>query len=211
MKKYLNLILAFLFTLFFSSCNQLDYLFNPDKNTVTYYGIVKEMNFGLCVEIPTIGLCEIPQAEKVYSNFKDEANQENYHLEDGNLICISFIRPKNGLMITKSYPAKFSQSASNIAILEEYLNVEQTDNGFILTQNTPEELSDNTIEETVYFIDVGGYNGKAYKKLICSGTITQIDNNRISMLLSLENYPDKLVEFLSLYHQLEQTTQAPFV
>ena len=85
-KKLLVLFHAMLFSMSLSSC---DYIFNLDKNTTVYYGIVKETEFGLCVEIPTIGLCELPQAERIFSNFKDEPTQEDYPLQDGNLICIS--------------------------------------------------------------------------------------------------------------------------
>ena len=205
-KKLLILFLVMLFSMSLSSC---DYIFNLDKNTTVYYGIVKETEFGLYAEIPTIGLCEIPHAERIFSNFKDEPTQEDYPLQDGNLICISFIRPKKGVKVMKSHPAKFSETATQIAVLEEFLKLDNTENGIVLTQNNRKELFDCTIGDTIYFIDVGGYNGRAYVTLVCSGIITQINDEKVSMLLSLENYSDKIVEFLSLYHQLEQTTKSP--
>ena len=209
MKKLFTFLFTLLFTFIFSSCEQLNYLFAPHKNTVVYYGIVKQTDIGLCVEIPTIGLCEIPQAERIYSNFENSPTEENYHLQDGNLISISFIRPKTSVKVMKSHPAKFSQSANHIAVLEKYLQLESTENGLILTQPYREELSNKTIGDTIYFLDVGGKDGKAYVRLICSGEITQINSDKVSMLLSIENYPDKTAEFLSLYHQLEQSANNP--
>ena len=116
MKKllFLTLIVA-IFACSLTSCG--------GKEAVYYGAVMKYDTSGsLAVNIPNIGLCEIPDSAKTVSEIDGKKNK-NYTLEEGDLIRITF-KDADELAVMESYPARFSMGAEEIVAYSKNVSLE---------------------------------------------------------------------------------------
>jgi hypothetical protein len=89
-----------------------------------YYGAVMQYDKSgaLAVNIPSIGVCEIPSAKKTVSEFDGKKNNA-YTLEAGDLVKITF-KGADELAVMESYPARFNAEAEEILAYEKGIGLE---------------------------------------------------------------------------------------
>lgn len=211
LKKTLSLFLSTIICLFFTACNyNFLEIFKPKNYTTVFYGVIayEEFHNGLCVNIPNVGLCTIPKSENVYSML-NETTDYSYLLQCGDLIELTFNHEHKDLAIMESYPGQFSLPATSIVVYAqnvsfEYLqSIDNTDASWKFTQNRTDIFKTSQVGDFVYFIENGGKNGVAYKKLFASAQIGELNEEKISFYF---NNDIKIEEFLKNYSRLEQST-----
>ena len=196
-------IFAVCVTLFFATSCSLSYFF--EDYPTFYAGIVRFEKFhgDLVVDIPSIGLCTIPKAKNIYYLDGDT------EIQSGDLITIKFDERKSKMAVAESYPAQFVGTAEYISVEAKNLSLERTEQGFLFSQPNENTADDAVESELYYFIENGGYNGQAYKKLFATAEIVEITETTTTMKLQF-NEVDNLENFLRYYPSLEQSSSWRF-
>ena len=172
-----------------------------------FYGVVRfseECN-QLVVYIPSVGDVAIPESEEYCSCFDghEENDDKNYQLKVGDLVSINFRYEKswddNSVQIMESYPGRFDRKAHLIEALEENISFAKTDCGYVLSFPSTAEIDSAEIGDILYFIQNGGENGRAYKKLYAEGVITAKSNDIITVTLTIL---EGETEFLNYYNEM---------
>lgn len=155
-----------------------------------YYGVVRfSSEVGrLVVYIPDVGEVEIPQSEHCYAGFDGYGENENdaYVLKDGDFVSIGFKYKRSfddhGVKIEGVYPARFDRSANTIEALWENITFEKADGGyrFSFVDAEAERFREG---DAIYFVSHGGENGRAFRRLVADGTVTEITGQRITVYL----------------------------
>ena len=172
-----------------------------------FYGVVRfsEESNQLVVYIPSIGDVEIPESEGCCSCFDGhvENDDKNYQLKAGDLVSINFRYEKSwddhGVQIMETYPGKFDRKAHLIEALKENITFAKTDDGYVLSFPSNTEIDGTVIGDTLYFIQHGGENGRAYKKLYAEGVITAKADGIITVALTIH---ESETEFLNYYNEM---------
>lgn len=176
-------------------------------NRERFYGVVRfsEESNRLVVYIPGVGDVEIPESDGCCSCFDghEENDESNYQLKAGDLVCIIFRYEKswdnNSVAIMESYPARFDRKAHLIEALEENISFDKTDGGYVLSFPATAEIDSAEVGDTLYFIQHGGENGRAYKKLYAEGLITEKEGGIITVALTI---PEGETEFLNYFKEM---------
>ena len=203
MKKLTALTLAVITLLCcLVSCNEGD-----KYNRERFYGVVRyleEYNH-LVVYIPNLGDVTIPKSEGYCTCFDghDEDTEQSYQLKPGDLVAITFRYEKswddNSVRILETYPARFDRQAHLIEVLKENISFTKTDSGYVLSFPSTAEIESAEIGDTLYFIQHGGENGRAYEKLYASGQITAKADGINTVALTI---PEGESEFLNYYNEM---------
>lgn len=172
-----------------------------------FYGVVRfsEESNQLVVYIPSIGDVAIPESEGCCSCFDghEENDDKTYQLKVGDLVSINFRYEKHwddhGVQIMECYPGKFDRKAHLIEALKENIAFSKIDSGYMLSFPSTAEIESAEIGDTLYFVQHGGENGRAYKKLYASGEITAKADGIITVILSI---PEGESEFLNYYNEM---------
>jgi len=203
MKKILVLALAVVtFLCCLVGCNMGD-----KYNRERFYGVVRfsEESNQLVVYIPSVGDVVIPESEGCCSCFDghEENDKKNYQLKIGDFVSIHFRYEKswddNSVQIMEMYPAKFDRKAHLIEVLQENISFGKTDSGYVLSFPSTAEIECAEIGDTLYFIQHGGENGRAYKRLYASGEITAKEEGIITVALTIL---EGETEFLNYYNEM---------
>ncbi len=200
----LSALLMFCMSISLFGCSIGD-KFNHER----FYGVVRfseECN-RLVVYIPTFGDVEIPEYERCVSSFDEyeagEAENGQYQLKAGDYVVINFRYEKswdeNSVKVMEIYPAKFDRKANSIEVLKENISFGKTDNGYELSFPSTAEMESAELGDTLYFVQNGGKNGVAYKKLYAEGLITSKADGIIAVLLTI---PEGETEFLNYYNTM---------
>ena len=179
-------------------------------NHERFYGVVRltEESNQLVVYIPKYGEVEIPDNDGCFSPFDeyDSEDDENYsyQLKHGDLVVIDFKYEKswddNSVKIMETYPAKFDRKAERIEVLRENIAFEKNDSGYVLTFPTTDEIDSAKVGDTLYFVQRGGENGKAFVQLYASGEICDKTGGLITVILTI---PEGETEFLDYYTRMK--------
>ena len=159
----------------------------------------------LVVYIPSVGDVAIPESEGFCSCFDghEENDDKTYQLKVGDLVSINFRYEKswddNSVRIMESYPGKFDRKAHLIEALKENISFSKIDGGYVLSFPSTAEIESAEIGDTLYFVQHGGENGRAYKKLYASGEITAKADGIITVILSI---PEGETEFLNYFNEM---------
>ena len=97
------------------------------------------------------------------------------------------------------YPGKFDRKAHLIEALKENIAFSKIDSGYMLSFPSTAEIESAEIGDTLYFVQHGGENGRAYKKLYAEGEITAKADGIITVVLSI---PEGESEFLNYYNEM---------
>lgn len=167
-----------------------------------FYGVVRfsEEVDRLVVYIPNIGDVEIPESEGCCSCFDGHEKNDDYsyQLKAGDLVSINFRYKKSwddhGVQIMEISPAKFDRKAHLIEALRENISFAKVDGGYELSFPSTEEIDSAEIGDTLYFIQRGGRDGRAYRKLYASGEIIARSDGIITVMLTI---PEGASEFLN--------------
>lgn len=203
MRKALSLVLVVVTLL----CCLVGCIDGDKYNRERFYGVVRfsEESNQLVVYIPSIGEVVIPESEGCCSCFDghEENDDKTYQLKVGDLVSINFRYEKswddNSVKIMETYPAKFDRKAHLIEALKENISFAKIDSGYMLSFPSTTEIESAEIGDTLYFIQHGGKNGRAYKKLYASGEITAKADGIITVILSI---PEGESEFLNYYNEM---------
>ncbi len=176
-------------------------------NRERFYGVVRflEESNQLVVYIPSIGDVVIPESESYCSCFDghEENDDKSYQLKAGDLVAITFRYEKswddNSVQIMESYPAKFDRKAHLIEALKENISFGKIDSGYVLSFPSTAEIESAEIGDTLYFVQHGGENGRAYEKLYASGQITAKADGIITVALTI---PEGETEFLNYFNKM---------
>ena len=174
-------------------------------NSERFCGVVRfsEESNQLIVFIPSIGDVAIPESEGCCSCFDGCDDEKNYQIKEGDLVAIYFRYKKswddNSVKIMEIYPARFDRNAYLIEALEENITFYKNDAGYSLSFPAPLEIKSAEIGDSLYFIQHGGENGRAYKKLYASGKITAKDDGIFTVELTIH---ESDAEFLDYYTRL---------
>ena len=176
-------------------------------NYEQFYGVVRfsEESNQLVVCNPKFGDIAIPENEGCCSCFDghEENDDHTYQLKAGDLIKINFKYEKSwdddGVQIMETYPGKFDRTAGLIEALRENIAFGKNDGGYVLSFPSTEEIESAEIGDTLYFVQHGGENGRAYKKLYATGEITAKTDGIITVALTI---PEGESEFLDYYTRM---------
>ena len=176
-------------------------------NRERFYGVVRfsEESNQLVVYVPSIGDMVIPESEGCCSCFDghEENEDKNYNLKVGDLVAINFRYEKswddNSVKIMESYPGRFDRKAHLIEALEENIAFYKDDSGYVLSFSETTQISSAKIGDTLYFVQHGGKDGRAYKKLYATGEITASADGIITVSLTI---PEGETEFLNYYYEM---------
>ena len=83
--------------------------------------------------------------------------------------------------------------------MKENISFAKIDSGYVLSFPSTVETESAEIGDTLYFIQHGGYDGRAYKKLYASGEITAEADGIITVALII---PEGETEFLNYYNEM---------
>ena len=200
MKKTLSLVLALIILLFcLVGCSDGD-----KYNREQFYGVVRfsEESNQLVVYNPKFGDVAIPANEGCCSCFDghEENDDHTYQLKAGDLIKINFKYEKSwndhGVQIMECYPGKFDRKAGIIEVLRENITFSKNDSGYVLSFLSTDEIESAETGDTLYFVQHGGENGRAYRKLYATGEITEKVDGIIIVALTI---PEGEAEFLDYY------------
>lgn len=201
MKKLLALALAVVALLCcLVGCSEGD-----KYNRERFYGVVRfsEESNQLVVYIPSVGDVAIPESEGCCSCFDghEENDDKTYQLKVGDLVSINFRYEKHwddhGVQIMECYPGKFDRKAHLIEALKENIAFSKIDSGYMLSFPSTAEIESAEIGDTLYFVQHGGENGRAYKKLYAEGVITAKVDDIITVALTIH---ESETEFLNYYN-----------
>ena len=174
-------------------------------NLERFHGVVRfaEEADRLVVYIPSIGDVEIPESEGCCSCFDGCDDEKNYQLKAGDLVAIYFRYEKswddNSVRIMECYPARFDRKAYLIEALKENISFGKTDSGYVLSFPSTEDIDSAEIGDTLYFIQHGGENGRAYERLYASGEITAKADGIITVNLTIH---ESEAEFLNYFDRM---------
>ena len=176
-------------------------------NRERFYGVVRfsEESNRLLVYIPSVGDVAIPESEGCCSCFDghEENDNKTYQLKVGDLVAINFRYEKswddNSVHIMESYPGKFDRKAHLIEALKENISFGKNDSGYELSFPSTSEIESAKIGDTLYFIQHGGENGRAYKRLYATGEITAKSDGIITVALTI---PEGETEFLNYFNEM---------
>lgn len=174
-----------------------------------FYGVVRfseECN-QLVVYIPRFGDVLIPDCDRCVSLFDEyedgETENDHYSLKAGDYVVINFRYEKswdeNSVKIMEMYPAKFDRKAESIEVLQENVSFGKTDSGYEFSFLSTADYESSELGDTLYFVQHGGENGKAYKKLYAEGVITSKTDGIITVMLTM---PEGETEFLDYYNTM---------
>ena len=202
MKRLMALVLALLCAFGLVGCNKGD-----QYNRERFYGVVRfsEELDRLVVYIPSIGDVEIPESDGCCSCFDghEESDDRDYQLKAGDLVAINFRYEKSwddhGVSVMECYPARFDRRAHLIEALKENISFGKTDDGYRLSFPATEEIEGAEIGDTLYFVQHGGENGRAYVRLYASGEITAKSDGIITVALTI---PEGEAEFLNYFSEM---------
>ena len=174
-------------------------------NREKFYGVVRfsEESNQLVVYIPSIGDVAIPESEGCCSCFDghEENEEKNYQLKAGDLVSINFRYEKswdeNSVKIMESYPAKFDRKAHLIETLKENISFGKNDEGYVLSFPSTSEIDSAKIGDKLYFVQHGGKNGRAYKKLYAEGVITAKADGIITVALAIHDGETKFLNYFN--------------
>ena len=170
----------------------------------SFYGVVRfsETCGRDVVYIPEFGEVEIPESEHFYP-YKDTSVSESVDaasLKRGDLVAIYFRYEKswdeNSVKVMEMYPAKFDRGAYGIEVLRENISFGKDDTGYVFSFPITKETEDAAVGDTLYFIEHGGENGRAYRKLSAEGKILKREDGIFTVSLSIKGEES---EFLPLY------------
>lgn len=172
-------------------------------NYEQFYGVVRfsEESNQLVVYIPKFGDIVIPENEGCCSYFDghEENDDYTYQLKAGDLIKINFKYKKSwdddGVQIMETYPGKFDRKAGLIEALRENIAFSKNDGGYVLSFPSTEELESAEIGDTLYFVQHGGENGRAYKKLYATGEITAKTDGIITVALTITEGESEFLDY----------------
>ena len=189
MKKIICLIIAIaIFVGALTSCG--------GDETVYYGAVMKyDQSGSLAVNIPTLGLCEIPSAEKITSDFNGKKNK-SYTLEEGDLVRITF-KDADELVLMETYPARFSMEASEIVAYAKNVSLEYEiypgRNPICrLTCPTDSMPAGANAGDLIAFC----YGNTDITAAYCYGTVYIVHDGKITVELELVN---GIADFLSKY------------
>ena len=176
-------------------------------NRERFYGVIRfsEESNQLVVYIPSVGDVAIPESEGCCSCFDghEENDDHNYQLKVGDLVSINFRYEKswddNSVQIMESYPARFDRKAHLIEALKENISFVKTDGGYVFSFPSTEEIDGAQIGDTLYFVQHGGKNGRAYQKLYAEGVINTTADGIITVALTIL---EGETEFLNYYNSM---------
>lgn len=161
---------------------------------LVYYGVAtfsKEHN-GLFVNIPSVGLCEIPTAKKISSELDGESRDS---VKAGDLIRINFGDIKD-VAIMECYPARFAKEAEEITVYANNIELASEQFGtstiYYFTQPLSCSAPDAMMGDLVAFLEEGDRLEEAY----CYGEVYMINNGKMTLKLELIN---GITEFLAKY------------
>ena len=97
------------------------------------------------------------------------------------------------------YPGKFDRKAHLIEALKENIAFSKIDSGYMLSFPSTAEIESAEIGDTLYFVQHGGENGRAYKKLYAEGVITAKADGIITVALAIH---ESETEFLNYYNEM---------
>ena len=200
----LSALLMICMNICLSGCSIGD-TFNHER----FYGVVRfseECN-RLVVYIPSFGDVEIPEHSRCVSLFDEceegEAENNQCLLKAGDCVVINFRYEKswdeNSVKVMEIYPAKFDRKADSIEVLKENISFGKTDNGYELSFPSTAEVESVELGDTLYFVQNGGENGRAYKKLYAEGVIISKSDEIITVALTIF---EKETEFLKYYNTM---------
>ena len=174
-------------------------------NRERFYGVVRyleEFNQTV-VYIPNVGDMVIPESEGYCLCFEGHKEVSNYQPKVGDLVAITFRYEKswgdNSVRIMEMYPAMFDRGAHLIEVLMENISFGKNDEGYVLSFPSTAEIDSAKIGDTLYFIQHGGKNGRAYKKLYAEGVITAKADGIITVALTIH---ESETEFLNYYNEM---------
>ena len=128
-----------------------------DLSGEVYYGIVSYVELGgpsrEVVTIPGLGEVEIPEADEVYPYIEIENFTKP---EAGDLLAITFPRGEE-VSIQETYPAMFSISAQNIAVMGQGFDLQRTDSGtylFTVPWGYAQEAEEGDLIVIYYYDDI---------------------------------------------------------
>ena len=174
-------------------------------NCERFCGVVlfSEESNQLVAYIPSIGDVAIPESEGCCSCFDGCDEEKNYQIKAGDLVVIYFRYEKswddNSVKVLECYPCRFDRKAYLIEALKENVSFAKTDSGYVLSFPSTAEIDSAEIGDTLYFIQHGGENGRAYKRLYASGEITEKADGIITVALTIH---ESEIEFLSYYNRM---------
>ena len=200
-------LIALVFTMIVLLCCLVGCSEGDKYNRERFYGVVRfsEESNQLVVYIPSVGDVAIPESEGCCSCFDghEENDDKNYQLKAGDLVSINFRYEKHwddhGVQIMECYPGKFDRNAHLIEALKENIAFSKIDSGYMLSFPSIAEIESAEIGDTLYFVQHGGENGRAYKKLYASGEITAKADGIITVILSI---PEGEAEFLNYFNEM---------
>ena len=166
---------------------------NPPPGTVSYYGIIEkdEASGSLLVNIPGIGLCELPGSS--------DGMEINIALKVQDLIRIDFEADEVAIM--ECYPARFSTPAKSISVLRENVELSLEDGEYLLTVDYTADIKNDFLAyekhpgDTVYFIISEGIPGSGSSPsaqklaLYCTATVVNTSRGRLTLKLNLNTHP----------------------
>ena len=200
-------LIALVFTMIVLLCCLVGCSEGDKYNRERFYGVVRfsEESNQLVVYIPSIGDVAIPESEGCCSCFDghEENDDKTYQLKAGDLVSINFRYEKSwddhGVQIMETYPARFDRKAHLIEALKENITFVKTDGGYVLSFPSNTEIESAETGDTLYFIQHGGENGRAYQKLYAEGEITAKADGIITVVLSI---PEGESEFLNYFNEM---------
>ena len=89
-----------------------------------YYGTVETDSYTntVCINIPTVGLCRIPEAKSVVSEISGK-RVKDYTLKEGDLVRLTF-KSSEEIAIMETHPAGFSIACEEIVAFAEGISLE---------------------------------------------------------------------------------------
>ena len=171
-----------------------------------YYGVIKYSD--ACkrevLYIPSLGDFEIPSCECVKSYFGEtEEESDGYQLKVGDLVRVTFKLEgysDAGVEILESYPARFGRAAYSIDALKEGISYEVAEGEYILSFPETEDIRSTEVGDTLYFVLRGGKDGRAFVQLYAEGEITEKQDGKVTVTLSVRESPELFLEF---YNKME--------
>ena len=153
------------------------------KEDMLYYGVVEysvEAN-GVFVNIPEIGLCEIPSAKVITTENSVASRAE---VKKGDVIRLNFGKV-DGVEIMECYPARFASECEEISVVAEGVSIvypEYNRSVIELTQPISQSLSGARTDDLVAFY-IG--EGEEIEDAYCYGTVLPSRQGEITMRIEL--------------------------
>lgn len=143
------------FTTSCTSCIMTEYI------DAWFYGVAEYVDFDedgvedLVLNIPSLGYTEISK-DVFVNNFSDRVQNENYEIQEGDLIRLWFQKVTD-VSIIESYPVKFQKEPDSVQVCKHNVDLENTEDGWLLSIQLTDEIiflefqiSDLAINDTLY-------------------------------------------------------------